>query len=73
MLEEEGCKVVPNPYSRRLTEEEIIEHLKGVDGLIAGLEPLNANVIASASQLKAIARVGLVWRTSISMRPPSTG
>ena len=59
MLEEAGCAIVPNPYSRRLTEEEIIEHLKGVDGLIAGLEPLNAKVIASAPQLKAIARVGI--------------
>lgn len=59
MLEEAGCEVVPNPHGRRLTEEEIIEHLKRVDGLIAGLEPLNAKVIASAPRLKAIARVGI--------------
>lgn len=59
MLERAGCQVVPNPYGRRLDEVEIIRHLKGVDGLIAGLEPLNAKVIASAAQLKAIARVGI--------------
>lgn len=59
MLEAAGCEVVGNPFGRRLTEPEIIEHLKGIDGLIAGLEPLNANVIASAPQLKAIARVGI--------------
>ncbi len=59
MLEAAGCEVVDNPFKRRLTEEEIIEHLKGIDGLIAGLEPLNEKVIASAPQLKAIARVGI--------------
>jgi len=59
MLEEAGCEVVPNPFSRRLTEAEIIAHLEGVDGLIAGLEPLNRKVMASAPQLKAIARVGI--------------
>jgi D-3-phosphoglycerate dehydrogenase / 2-oxoglutarate reductase len=59
ILEAAGCEVVPNPFSRRLTEPEIIEHLKGIDGLIAGLEPLNRSVIASAPQLKAIARVGI--------------
>ena len=59
MLESAGCEVMGNPFGRRLTEGEIIEHLKGIDGLIAGLEPLNAKVIASASELKAIARVGI--------------
>ena len=59
LLEKSGCEIVPNPFKRRLTEEEIIAHLKDIDGLIAGLEPLNAKVIASAPKLKAIARVGI--------------
>jgi len=59
MLEDSGVEVKPNPYSRRLTEDEIIGHLEGVDGLIAGLEPLNRRVLSSAPQLKAIARVGI--------------
>ena len=59
MFSTAGCEIIPNPFGRRLTENEIIEHLKGVDGLIAGLEPLNEKVIASAPQLKAIARVGI--------------
>jgi len=59
-LKAAGCEVVPNPFARRLTEAEIIAHLKNIDGLIAGLEPLNAAVIASAApKLKAIARVGI--------------
>ena len=60
LLEEAGIIVKENPYGRRLTEAETIEHLKGCDGLIAGLEPLNRTVLAaSAPRLKAIARVGI--------------
>ncbi|MFM1920861.1 MAG: hypothetical protein RLZZ303_2495 [Candidatus Hydrogenedentota bacterium] len=60
LLEAAGVTVKPNPFKRRLTEAEIIEHLQGVDGLIAGLEPLNARVLeSSAPRLKAIARVGI--------------
>ena len=32
MLNKAGVETVPNPYGRRLTEEEIVEHLKGIDG-----------------------------------------
>jgi len=59
MLEEAGCEIKPNPFGRRLTEEEIIAHLEGADGLIARLEPLNHKVISSSPQLKVIARVGI--------------
>lgn len=55
-----GVEVVPNALKRRLTEDEIIAHLDGIDGLIAGLEPLNRRVLSSAlPRLKAIARVGI--------------
>jgi D-3-phosphoglycerate dehydrogenase len=59
LLEQAGCEVIPNPFGRRLTESETIEHLTGVEGLIAGLEPLNRKVLSSARQLKALARVGI--------------
>lgn len=59
LLHKNGIEVVPNRYSRKLTEKEIIDHLQGVDGLLAGLEPLNANVFNNCPQLKAIARVGI--------------
>lgn len=54
-----GAEIIENPYGRKLTESEIIRHLDSVDGLIAGLEPLNQKVISSTNQLKAIARVGI--------------
>ena len=59
ILSDAGVIIKPNPLSRRLNEEEIIDHLKGVDGLIAGLEPLNRRVLSSAPNLKAISRVGI--------------
>ena len=58
-LHEFGIQIKGNPYHRKLSEVEIIDHLKDVDGLIAGLEPLNRNVLSTAFKLKAIARVGV--------------
>ena len=43
-MESKGIEILANPYGRKLTEQEIISHLNGVDGLLAGLEPLNENV-----------------------------
>lgn len=60
LLEAVGVEIKPNPFGRRLNEAEIIEHLRGVDGLLAGLEPLNRRVLESAApRLKALARVGI--------------
>ncbi len=59
MLLEKGIEVVKNPYGRKMNEEEIIEHLQGADGLLAGLEPLNETVFEHTPQLKAIARIGI--------------
>ena len=59
VLQSKGLEVIDNPFRRKLTENEIIDHLQGVDGLIAGLEPLNVNVFHKSPKLKAIARVGI--------------
>ena len=59
VLQSKGLEVIDNPFRRKLTENEIIDHLQGVDGLIAGLEPLNSNVFQKSPKLKAIARVGI--------------
>ena len=59
MLLDKGIEVVKNPYGRKMSEEEIIEHLKGADGLLAGLEPLSEKVFSAASRLKAVARIGI--------------
>lgn len=59
LLDRAGVQVRDNPFRRRLTEREIIDHLDEVDGLIAGLEPLNRNVISASPRLRAIAKVGI--------------
>lgn len=58
-LKEKGIELVKNPYGRRLTIEETIEHLQGADAILAGLEPLNEEVFKHTPQLKAISRIGI--------------
>lgn len=59
LFEKNNIELVSNPYGRRLTEDEIIEHLKDADGLLAGLEPLTERVFQQSPKLKAIARIGI--------------
>ena len=47
------------PHGRELRESEIMELLNGVDGLIAGTEPLTRDVIHSAGGLRVISRCGI--------------
>ena len=60
LLADAGVEAVVNPVGRRWNEEETIRFLAGVDGLLAGLEPLNRRVLETARpSLKAIARIGI--------------
>jgi len=53
-----GCRVIDNPFKRRLTKLELLDLLsRGVTGLIAGLEPLDREVLTK-SNLKVISRCG---------------
>jgi D-3-phosphoglycerate dehydrogenase len=60
LLESRGITHIPNPCGRRLTREEITDLVQTeIDGLLAGLEPLDEDVLKHARNLKAIARVGI--------------
>ncbi len=60
LLRAAGMEVVLNPLRRRWNEAETIQHLQGVDGLLAGLEPLNRAVLTSTrGKLRALARIGI--------------
>lgn len=59
IFKEKGIELVKNPFGRRMTKEEIIEHLHGADALLAGLEPLDEDVFSKCPNLKAIARIGI--------------
>tara|TARA_B100000315_G_C14514977_1_gene558736 strand:- start:389 stop:1315 length:927 start_codon:yes stop_codon:yes gene_type:complete len=53
-----GFEVIDNPYKRKMTEDELVDLLSDdVIGLLAGLEPLNREVLET-SNLKVISRVG---------------
>jgi len=58
-LKGENLEITLNPYGRTLEKSEIIELLEGVDGLIAGTEPLTREVIYNAKNLKVISRCGI--------------
>jgi D-3-phosphoglycerate dehydrogenase / 2-oxoglutarate reductase len=57
-LREQGLVIIDNPFRRKLAKNELIE-LLGADvvGLLAGLEPLDREVLSS-SRLKVVSRVG---------------
>jgi len=57
-LQETGCRIVENPYKRRLIKNEIMDLLGGsITGVIAGLEPFDREVLEN-TKLKIISRCG---------------
>ncbi|MGE0268312.1 MAG: phosphoglycerate dehydrogenase [Candidatus Omnitrophota bacterium] len=56
-LRDADFEVIGNPYKRKLSREEVLALLPGVTGLIAGVEPLDRDVLQQ-SQLRVISRVG---------------
>ena len=58
LLSDAGAAVVENPFRRRLTREELLGLLDpSVTGIIAGLEPLDRQVL-EASALRVVSRCG---------------
>jgi D-3-phosphoglycerate dehydrogenase / 2-oxoglutarate reductase len=58
-LERKVGAVRYNPEKRPLTAPELRSLVKGIDGWIAGLDEIDASVIAAADRLKVIARYGV--------------
>lgn len=58
LLKKEGFEIVNNPYKRKLDKQEVIELLSNdVAGIIAGLEPLDREVL-NKTKLRVISRSG---------------
>jgi D-3-phosphoglycerate dehydrogenase len=57
ILEQSGFEVINNPYKRKITQREIVPLLDRVQGVIAGLEQYNYDIL-SKSELKVISRCG---------------
>jgi D-3-phosphoglycerate dehydrogenase len=58
LLQEAGFEIQLNPYKRTLKVEESLEIMKGVDGMIAGTEKLDKEVLSKAGDLKYLCRLG---------------
>lgn len=64
LMENEGLKIILNPWGRKLKEEELSILLKdhGPIGLLAGTEPITREVLETAKDhLRIISRVGVGW------------
>lgn len=59
LIEDAGYSIIENPFGRKLTESEVVELAIDCVGIVAGLEPLNSNVIDKLPKLKCISRVGV--------------
>jgi len=58
LLAEKKVEVIDNPYKRKLTKEELLDILgNDVNGLIAGLEPVDREVMEKTA-LKVVSRCG---------------
>lgn len=57
-LETTVGEVVYNPFGRPLTAPELISRIADIDGFIAGVDEVNADVIQAADRLKVISRYG---------------
>jgi D-3-phosphoglycerate dehydrogenase len=59
MIKDANIEIVLNPTGKILLEDEMISLLKDVDGVIIGIDPLNAKIMRSADKLVAIAKYGV--------------
>jgi len=59
-IEQAGWKIVTNPHGRRMTEGEVTELLQKSEAsaMVAGVEPLTAEVFEANPQLNVISRCG---------------
>lgn len=59
VFKEEEIEVIINPFGRVLTEEEMKELVKDVDGLIVGIDPVTSEVLQNANKLRVISKYGV--------------
>lgn len=58
LLKDAEIEVVMNPYGRVIKEDEMVELVKDMDGIIVGIDPITKRVIDNASKLKVISKYG---------------
>ncbi|HZR01010.1 MAG TPA: phosphoglycerate dehydrogenase [Chloroflexota bacterium] len=63
VLRDAGCEVVMGRSPRPRTVEDMVQAIKGIDGVVAGSDNYSAPVIEAADRLKTIVRVGVGYDT----------
>ncbi len=58
-LSSHGFEVISNPYTGAITEDQLIELIKGAEGTLAANEPYTARVFDALPGLKVVSRVGV--------------
>ncbi|MEI7671659.1 MAG: phosphoglycerate dehydrogenase [Deltaproteobacteria bacterium] len=58
-LRKEGCETIYKPFLTARGEDELIELLREVDGVIVSSDPFTARVLDASPQLKVISRTGV--------------
>lgn len=59
LLEKHGAEIIRNPTGAIMDREQMREAISGCDGVILGVDPLDASVLSCAGQLKAVAKYGV--------------
>jgi D-3-phosphoglycerate dehydrogenase len=59
LLKDAEIEVVMNPYGRVIKEDEMMELVKDMDGIIVGIDLITKRVIDNASKLKVISKYGV--------------
>lgn len=59
LLGSHNIEIINNPHGRILSEDEMIEAVRDIDGLIVGVDPVTKAVIDAAPHLKTIAKYGV--------------
>ena len=59
LLEENGVKVIENPYGRPMTRDELLTVVGDIDGAVVGVDTWNEKIFAHAPKLRAMARFGV--------------
>ena len=57
-FKENGCEVTLVPQGKKLSEEELVENMAGLDAAIVGIEKITQRVVQGSKRLKVIAKHG---------------
>jgi D-3-phosphoglycerate dehydrogenase len=59
LIKNAGLDIIPNPYGRKMTEDELLERVTDVIGIVAGTEKISDAVISAGRKLNVISRAGI--------------